>query len=260
MTADLPAFPVDFWPGVPIEPVIVDSGPMEVSESGWLSWRFQTRIELPPEHVLRFAPQVDTDSRHDVVAYLSEFGPVAADIPVGDLPAAHAPDDRHGLRLVTHWLQAAYVIRSVQELVATWEGWWAEQLEQAGEPDSGLQVGGDIVRHDEALLGFSVSDDPLSVFAAVISDGMQRFTAHASYQGFPKRFRRIDLHAALCVQLHNLILEGERPKRCANDNCRRLFVRQVRDGRRGRRTEGVTYCTPRCADAQRKRDKRNEAT
>ena len=46
-------------------------------------------------------------------------------------------------------------------------------------------------------------------------------------------------------------------KVCANDNCRKVFdLQEGRDGRQGRRTTGVLYCTPLCARAQAERNRR----
>jgi len=61
------------------------------------------------------------------------------------------------------------------------------------------------------------------------------------------------------MELFNHIVEDARYLHCANTNCGRLFVRQQGRAQRGQhRTSGVKYCSPRCARAQAKRDKRQE--
>jgi hypothetical protein len=62
------------------------------------------------------------------------------------------------------------------------------------------------------------------------------------------------LYALLCLQLWNHVVEDATYRRCQNETCGRLFVRQ-----RGRakhhqyRTEGVLYCSRECARAQAQR-------
>lgn len=57
------------------------------------------------------------------------------------------------------------------------------------------------------------------------------------------------LHSAMALQLYNHIAEGARYRRCANENCKRIFVRQRDRAQQGRyRTEGsLKYCSRKCA-------------
>ncbi len=77
----------------------------------------------------------------------------------------------------------------------------------------------------------------------------------------PNRFRgaasQPSLFAVLCLQLWNHIAEGATYRRCQNERCGRLFVRQQgRAKRHQHRTEGVMYCSRDCARAQAQRELR----
>lgn len=63
------------------------------------------------------------------------------------------------------------------------------------------------------------------------------------------------LFGILCLQIANHIAEGANMRRCANESCRRWFVRQSGRSEYGQhRTSGVLYCSPACARTQGSRD------
>ena len=64
-------------------------------------------------------------------------------------------------------------------------------------------------------------------------------------------------YAIACLELYNHIAEGAKFQHCANETCRKLFVRQ--EGRAQHeqyRQRGVLYCLKSCATAQAKRAQR----
>jgi hypothetical protein len=62
------------------------------------------------------------------------------------------------------------------------------------------------------------------------------------------------LYPALCLQLANHIAERATYRRCANEKCRRFFVRQLGGAQFGQHhSTGVLYCSPQCARAQASR-------
>jgi hypothetical protein len=64
-------------------------------------------------------------------------------------------------------------------------------------------------------------------------------------------------YAIACLELYNHIAEGAKYQHCANETCRKLFVRQ--EGRAQHeqyRRRGVLYCRKSCATAQAKRAQR----
>lgn len=67
----------------------------------------------------------------------------------------------------------------------------------------------------------------------------------------------IPLFSILCLELFNHIVEEAAYRRCANQKCERLFVRQSGRALHGQhRTRGVKYCSASCARAQAQREYR----
>lgn len=69
-------------------------------------------------------------------------------------------------------------------------------------------------------------------------------------------FRRSEafLYSVCCLELYNHIVEQAELRKCANETCGRLFVRQSGRAEHGQnRTTGVLYCSAHCAKAQAQR-------
>lgn len=70
-------------------------------------------------------------------------------------------------------------------------------------------------------------------------------------------FALLPLYSICCVELFNHISEAAQYRRCANERCQRLFVRQEGRATKGtRRSRGVLYCSAACAKAQTQREYR----
>jgi ribosome-binding protein aMBF1 (putative translation factor) len=92
-------------------------------------------------------------------------------------------------------------------------------------------------------------------FLAVLNKGLRLAHARAINPEAPEELATI--YGACCLQLYNHIAEEAQFKRCANESCRQVFVRQRGRARSGtHRTEGVRFCTRECARAQAQRELR----
>lgn len=92
-------------------------------------------------------------------------------------------------------------------------------------------------------------------FLTVLNKGLKLAHARAINPEAPEELATI--YGACCLQLYNHIAEGAQFKRCANESCRQIFVRQRGRAHSGQhRTEGVKFCTRECARAQAQRELR----
>jgi hypothetical protein len=69
--------------------------------------------------------------------------------------------------------------------------------------------------------------------------------------------RRPTIYSVAFLQMYNHIAENATIRECANETCRRAFVRQRGRAEYGQnRTSGIKYCTRECARAQAQRELR----
>jgi hypothetical protein len=68
------------------------------------------------------------------------------------------------------------------------------------------------------------------------------------------------IYAICCLELYNHIVDRAHYRRCANDTCERIFVRQIGRAEQGQhRSFGIKYCSNSCARAQAQREYRRRA-
>jgi hypothetical protein len=92
-------------------------------------------------------------------------------------------------------------------------------------------------------------------FLETLNRGLRLAHARATNPEAPEELATI--YGACCLQIYNHIAEGATYKRCANESCRQVFVRQRGRSAQGqRRTEGVRFCSRECARAQAQRELR----
>jgi hypothetical protein len=71
----------------------------------------------------------------------------------------------------------------------------------------------------------------------------------------------VSLFATCCLELHNHLVEDATYRRCKNETCNRLFVRQTGRAEAGQhRRSGIKYCSHHCARAQAQRQYRRRST
>lgn len=144
---------------------------------------------------------------------------------------------RFGARFVRDLVTAYRVVR---EEVSVGEAEW--HLLPENERPRGAQAAANFIKIalDAALRPFSPR-----VFFAPMAVPAERPTADGM------------AYVRACAELYNHIVEGADFRVCANETCRRLFVRQQGRARYGfHRLEGVLYHSTSCARAQTQREYR----
>lgn len=96
-------------------------------------------------------------------------------------------------------------------------------------------------------------DGVLSLLEMGLGTGMEPFSP-VLLRGHESLFSEVTLYQLCCLELFNHIVEEAPYRQCANEPCRRLFVRQRGRSIHGQhRTSGVKYCSAGCARAQAQR-------
>jgi hypothetical protein len=117
----------------------------------------------------------------------------------------------------------------------------------------------EIAESPEDELPWESPTGAVTVLTAGLSDGIECF-APVIRSGWEEKVPIFDDHWAYeicCLELFNHIVEEASYKRCANEMCERLFVRQQGRALHGQhRNRGVKYCSPECARAQAQREYR----
>jgi hypothetical protein len=101
-------------------------------------------------------------------------------------------------------------------------------------------------------------------FQSYLNAGLQPFHVNVHVHVDDHEYTTIGMrppsaYAVMCLQLANTIAEETPFRRCGNETCGRLFVRQRGRARYGQhRTKGVMFCSANCAHAQKQREYRRE--
>jgi hypothetical protein len=268
------------WPGGQV-PIPLVSSVTEVERDGrWLLLHLGDLAEVPPELYLRQfrdTPAADLDALAELcklgfIRPVSHYRPYS-DLPIyirnqwiqaladvetrlwpdqrhwyGDETERDEVERRHPAPYAVHAAEAALRVRSVQRatshLLAHLAGEplapaWRNCRDDLGAWDSFIRL------TDAALRDFHVR-----VRVEVESNG----------EPTPKNDPAetyTTLYSAAMLQLVNDLAANETVHRCANETCRRPFVRQLgRSTYGGHRRTGTLYCSNTCARAQYQREKR----
>lgn len=227
------------------------------------------RDELPTDVLIRELRHAQLDSPQGIQEFMATYGEITLrDFPVyrivahrKDQPFEQENDDG------VHWEQLALFLRSARALGYHWERFTnGEDLQGAWTEEGFAQIDDD--------------DSAWVAFAEVMSEGMSHpaFSPHYTVVTDPSTLRDEvpeqqvrngpgwpddlpadtpilpDLFAGLCLQMHQIVVQGRIVQVCANEPCHNPFVEQ-RDGK-GVRTKGLLYCSQSCANAQMQRQSR----
>jgi hypothetical protein len=97
----------------------------------------------------------------------------------------------------------------------------------------------------------------------VLADGLRPFHPRVIYAELEaaEDVMGAPLYAVCCLELFNHLAEHANVKVCANESCRRVFVRQRGRAEHGQhRTRGIKFCSSHCARAQAQREYRRRVS
>lgn len=168
----------------------------------------------------------------------------------GDGPHTHLVETlaefRLGARVLTDLVMAARISQLDEPPAAVrWESIPEEAMNEkrADLADWGME--------------FDAQEEAVEIFLRqVLTDGLRPFHPRVVYVGAEAadEFGAAPLYAVCCLELFNHLVEAAQVRVCANDSCRRPFVRQRGRAEQGQhRIRGVKYCSSHCARAQAQR-------
>ena len=215
-------------------------------------------VDLPPELAIREVPRLG-DDLESLVEFTNEYGPLTQQKghPEGLLPKR--------FRTLSEKTEAGMgpipvqvVLRHVRVLRALIEHWGSFQ----DEYDDGVIAAWE-------LNGFNPPSGPEEAWgwwAEFLNNALRPFQAQVVVtreddQALPYGWERpvVSVYAALALQIFNDVATGTAWKTCANETCRRLFVRQFGRASVGQnRSTGIKYCSAKCAKAQVQREQRRK--
>lgn len=207
-------------PSSPIEVGLVPRGTARIGNDGSVRLEPQEGsewVELPTEHYLRGAWDLDLDSERNVLDFVSSWG-----LPTSDGQALLLSDLRERLQRVRNMVWCWDLLTdgsTLEELATHWSG--ADEVPHTAKGAA---------RYLEALT--EALSDHSPIVAALRPAEL-----------------RTNLYAGLCAQLFNHLVEGKGYLRCADPKCGRMFVRHLnRAGKPGPEKKTVRFCSQQCQD------------
>ncbi|MFB7827385.1 hypothetical protein [Streptomyces hydrogenans] len=276
-----PRFRPTLWPGTPIPAPELRPVAGARTDGDWIVWDVgdlsaqSLTVPLPEDFYLREIMDLDPDDLETVAGWMQDYGMFCSDGGGLNLVnwSTEEGDRIDGLARLEHPLYTGWSVHrdlvrvyvdELQEAVTTWLACCQEGgLESLVAPHVTEEELAEWRAHNshrtdpwprdldhlhELVLWQKLQDlkGGLNSALSVFSIGIGSLTD-----------RHPTIYSTAFLQLYNHIAEEATIRNCANETCRRNFVRQRGRAEYGQnRTSGIKYCTRECARAQAQREHR----
>ncbi|WP_369198748.1 hypothetical protein [Streptomyces djakartensis] len=271
-----PRFRPTLWPGTPVPPPELEPVEDAQVDGGFIIWsagepgRTRMTVPLPEDFYLRELLEIEPGDMASVAALMRSYGHFCgtsedldlynwtfeAEQEVTRLEGQEHPQAR-GWSM--HQDLVAIHLREAQEAVRTWIACQREGgLDELIEPDITEEYLAQVRQENVDVRTL----DQLRELEVWLRLEQLKSSLHAALSSFSIGVgsltdRRPTIYSVAFLQMYNHIAENATIRECANETCRRAFVRQRGRAEYGQnRTSGIKYCTRECARAQAQRELR----